>query len=173
MNFIDLQKVKGIGICWCNRRIHLHFQLHPTPQLCHCGVIFNGRRLEMISNQGHYVNLSTRKRDGSFVNTPVWFAQEGETDNYYVYSLRKAGKVKRIRNFPDVRVATCNFSGKLKGDWIDARADLIDESENVKIAYSLLRGKYGIRFRIGNFFSWINGNYYRRQIIRFSIKRAS
>ena len=127
--------------------------------------------LEMIFNQEHYINLSTRKRDGSFVNTPVWFAQEGETDNYYVYSLRKAGKVKRIRNFPDVRVATCNFSGKLKGDWIDARADLIDESENVKIAYSLLRGKYGIRFRIGDFFSWIIGNYYRRQIIRLSIKR--
>ena len=102
----------------------------------------------------------------------MWFAQEGETDNYYVYSLRKAGKVKRIRNFPDVRVATCNFSGKLKGDWIDARADLIDESENIKFAYSLLRGKYGIRFRIGNFFSWINGNYYRRQIIILCINRS-
>ena len=128
--------------------------------------------LEMISNQEHYINLSTRKREGSFVNTPVWFAQEGETDNYYVYSLRKAGKVKRIRNFPDVRVAPCNFSGKLKGDWIDATADLIDESENIKFAYSLLRGKYGIRFRIGDFFSWIVGNYYRRQIIRFSIKTS-
>ena len=42
----------------------------------------------MISNQEHYINLSTRKRDGGFVNTPVWFAQEGETDNYYVYSLK-------------------------------------------------------------------------------------
>ena len=126
----------------------------------------------MISDQDHYIYLSTQKRDGSFVNTPVWFAQEREADNYYVYSLRKAGKVKRIRNFPDVRVATCNFSGKLKGDWIDARADLIDESENVKIAYSLLRGKYGIRFRIGDFFSWIIGNYYRRQIIRLCINRS-
>ena len=70
-----------------------------------------------------------------------------------------------------MKVATCNFSGKLEGDWIDARADLIDESENIKFAYSLLRGKYGIRFRIGDFFSWIVGNYYRRQIIRLSIKR--
>jgi hypothetical protein len=31
----------------------------------------------MISNQEKYINLSTRKRDGSFVATPVWFAQEG------------------------------------------------------------------------------------------------
>ena len=123
----------------------------------------------MISNREHYVNLSTRKRDGSFVNTPVWFAQEGETNNYYVYSLKNAGKVKRIRNFPDVKVATCKFSGKRKSDWVDAKADLVDESENIKIAYSCLRMKYGIRFRVGDFFSWIKGTYHRRQIIRFSI----
>ena len=60
----------------------------------------------MISNRENYINLSTRKRDGSFVNTPVWFAQEGETNNYYVYSLNNVGKVKRIRNFPEVKVVS-------------------------------------------------------------------
>ena len=125
----------------------------------------------MISNREHYINLSTRKRDGSFVNTPVWFAQEGETNNYYVYSLDNSGKVKRIRNFPDVKVATCNFSGKLKGNWVDANADLVDESENIKTAYECLRQKYGIRFRVGDFFSWIKGTYHKRQIIRFSINQ--
>ena len=127
--------------------------------------------LEMISNQEHYINLSTRKRDGSFVNTPVWFAQEGETINYYVYSLDNSGKVKRIRNFPDVKVATCNFSGKLKGNWVDAKADLVDESEKIKTAYTCLRKKYGIKFRIGDFFSWIKGTYHKRQIIRFSVNQ--
>ena len=125
----------------------------------------------MISNKENYINLSTRKRDGSSVNTPVWFAQEGETNSYYAYSLDNSGKVKRIRNFPDVKVATCNFSGKLKGDWIDANADLVDEPETTKVAYSLLRKKYGIRFRLGDFFSWIKGTYHKRQIIRFSINQ--
>ena len=114
----------------------------------------------MISNREHYINLSTRKRDGSFVNTPVWFAQEGETNNYYVYSLKNVGKVKRIRNFPDVKVATCKFSGKRKSDWVDAKADLVDESENIKTAYECLRKKYGIRFRVGDLFSWIKGTYH-------------
>ena len=123
----------------------------------------------MFSNREHYINLSTRKRDGSPVNTPVWFAQEGETNNYYVYSLNNSGKVKRIRNFPEVKVATCKFSGKRKSDWIGAKADLVDEPENIKVAYSCLRKKYGIMFRIGDFFSWIKGTYHRRQIIRFSI----
>ena len=125
----------------------------------------------MISNRENYINLSTRKRDGSSVNTPVWFAQEGETNNYYVYSLDNSGKVKRIRNFPDVKVATCKFSGKRKSDWIGAKADLVDEPENIKVAYSCLRKKYGIRFRVGDFFSWIKGTYHRRQIIRFSIEQ--
>ena len=60
----------------------------------------------MISNRENYINLSTRKRDGSFVNTPVWFAQEGDTNNHYVYSLKNVGKVKRIRNFPEVKVVS-------------------------------------------------------------------
>ena len=123
----------------------------------------------MISNQEHYISLSTRKRDGSSVNTPVWFSQEGETNNYYVYSLDNSGKVKRIKNFPDVKVATCNFSGKLKGNWVDAKADLVYESENIKTAYTCLRKKYGIKFRIGDFFSWIKGTYHKRQIIKFSM----
>ena len=125
----------------------------------------------MISNRKHYINLSTRKRDGSFVNTPVWFAQKGETNNCYVYSLDNSGKIKRIRNFPDVKVATCKFSGKRKSDWVDAKADLVDEPENIKISYECLRKKYGIRFRVGDVFSWIKGTYHRRQIIRFSINQ--
>ena len=126
----------------------------------------------MISDQEKYLSLSTRKRDGSFVNTPVWFAREHETSNYYVFSLKsgkKAGKVKRIRNFPAVKVATCTVSGRLTGGWRDANAALIDESEQVEFAYSLLRQKYGFSLRMGDFFSRIAGNYYRRQIIKVVI----
>ena len=130
---------------------------------------FYSTHMDKIPNQEHYINLSTRKRDGSFVNTPVWFAQDGKSNSYYIFSLKNAGKVKRIRNFPDVKVASCSYSGKLKGDWIDAKADLIVGSESIRFAYLHLRRKYGIRFRIGDFFSWIIGNYHRRQIIRFRI----
>ena len=130
------------------------------------------RQTAMISNQETYINLSTRKRDGSFVDTPMWFAQEGETNNYYVYSLNNLGKVKRMRNYPEVKVGICTYSGKPKGGWFYAIADLVDEPEYTKVAYSVLRKKYGIRFRIGDFFSWIKGTYHKRQIIRFSISKS-
>ena len=49
-----------------------------------------------------YLSLSTQKRDGSWVDTPVWFAKNN--DDFYLFSEGKAGKVKRIRNFSDVKI---------------------------------------------------------------------
>ena len=125
----------------------------------------------MISDKTKYINLSTRKRNGSFVDTPVWFAQAGETNNYYIFSLVKAGKVKRIRNFPDARIAICDGRGKLKSEWMAAQAKLINDPAEITVAYRFLRNKYGITFRIGDVFSWIVGNYHRRQIIKVHITK--
>ena len=72
----------------------------------------------MISDKEKYVNLSTQKKDGSFINTPVWFAQEGDTNSFYIFSAGEAGKVKRIRNFSSVKVAICDARGNLQGKWI-------------------------------------------------------
>ena len=43
-----------------------------------------------------YLNLSTRKKDGSRVETPVWFALENGV--IYLFSEGKAGKVRLIDN---------------------------------------------------------------------------
>ena len=120
----------------------------------------------MISDQLKYINLSTRKKNGNYIDTPVWFAVDKQTNALYIYSLKKAGKVKRIKNFPDVKIAACNYRGKLEAEWQSAKAELINNSEEIAAAYRLLRNKYGITFRIGDVFSWIVGNYHRRQIIK-------
>ena len=52
----------------------------------------------MISNKEKYINLSTQKIDGTFVNTPVWFVKEDKKNIFYVFSAGEAGKVKRIKN---------------------------------------------------------------------------
>ena len=58
----------------------------------------------MISNKEKYINLSTQKKDGTFVNTPVWFAQEDNKNVFYVFSAGEAGKIKRIKNISSVKV---------------------------------------------------------------------
>ena len=124
----------------------------------------------MISNKEKYVNLSTQKKDGSFVNTPVWFAQDGDKNDFYIFSAGKAGKVKRIRNFSSVKGAICDARGNLQGKWISAQAELIDEEELKIRAYTQLHKKYGLTIKVFDFFSKLFGKYNQRQLLKFKIQ---
>ena len=124
----------------------------------------------MISDKEKYVNLSTQKKDGSLVNTPVWFAQDGEKKHFYILSAGEAGKVKRIRNFSSVKVAICDFKGNLRGEWISAQAELIDEEDSKVRAYRQLHKKYGLTIKVFDFFSKLFGKYKKRQVIKFKIQ---
>lgn len=97
-----------------------------------------------------YLNLETYRKNGNAIATPVWFAQDGAV--LYIYSLADAGKVKRIRNNPRVRVAPCDMRGKLKGEWVDGRARIVQGDEAAK-GHRLLDEKYGLLKKIGNVFS--------------------
>lgn len=108
-------------------------------------------RLDQFANQ-KYLNLESYRKTGAAVATPVWFAQNG--DELYIYSLAEAGKVKRIRNNPRVRVMPCDFRGGPKGEWVAGTARIIDGAEADR-AQRLLDKKYGLVKRIGNIFSKI------------------
>ena len=71
-----------------------------------------------------YLNLESVKRDGTPVQTPVWFAEEHGV--LYVYTLAYAGKVKRIRRHSRVRLAPCTMRGTVIGPWVEADATLVD-----------------------------------------------
>lgn len=102
-----------------------------------------------------YLNLETFRKIGVGVRTPVWFAPSGEGSTsgrvtFYIYSEADAGKVKRIRNNPKVRVAPCNFRGALRGAWIEGQARLCAGDE-VARGQELLRRKYILKI-VGDFF---------------------
>jgi uncharacterized protein len=101
-----------------------------------------------------YLNLETFRKTGVGVRTPVWFTQEDST--FYVYTLPDAGKAKRIRNNPKVRVAPCDMRGNLRGAWVEARARICETSEAAH-GQELLRRKYGWMKIIGDFFSRMRG----------------
>ena len=112
-------------------------------------------KLDQFANQ-KYLNLESYRKTGAAVATPVWFAQKRDEDGdeLYIYSLAEAGKVKRIRNNPRVRVMPCDFRGGPKGEWVQATARIIDGAEADK-AQRLLDKKYGLMKRIGNVYSRI------------------
>ena len=105
-----------------------------------------------------YISLETFRKTGVGVRTPVWFAADpAAPDIFYLYSEADAGKVKRIRNNPHVRVAPCDIRGNLRGAWVDGQARIIEggEADN---AQQLLRQKYGWMKRMGDFFSRLMGH---------------
>ena len=108
---------------------------------------------------GHkYLNLETFKKSGEGVKTPVWFVADPKTDlsgseaRLYAYTVGNSGKVKRIRNNGKVRIAPCDMRGKVLGEWVDARAELVAGTE---AAYGdgLLNKKYFPWKQLLNFFA--------------------
>ena len=107
-----------------------------------------------------YLNIETFRKNGQGVATPVWFAGESENsapEKVYVYSTTDSGKAKRIRNNGRVRVAPCDVRGKLFGDWIEARAEIVTGAEAER-GMKLLNKKYMPWKQLLDFFSLFSRN---------------
>ena len=64
--------------------------------------------------------LTTFKRDGTPIPTPVNLAVEG--DRAYFRTYRKAGKTKRLRNNPAIEIAPCSPRGRPEGPSVRGEA---------------------------------------------------
>jgi PPOX class probable F420-dependent enzyme len=102
-----------------------------------------------------YINLETFRKNGQGVRTPVWFAgepEQGPPQKLYAYSTADSGKAKRIRNNPNVRVAPSDVRGKLLGESIEARAEIVT-GEEAEHGMRLLNKKYFPWRQLLGFFS--------------------
>ncbi|WP_434091257.1 PPOX class F420-dependent oxidoreductase [Streptomyces flaveus] len=87
------------------------------------------------------VLLTTHKKDGTGVGTPVSLVVEG--DHAYFRTPGKASKVKRLRNNPEVELAPATPRGVPVGPQIHARTRLLEHgSEEDRHAAKLLRRKH-------------------------------
>ena len=101
-----------------------------------------GARRDLSPLAGHkYALLTTFRRSGEPVPTPVWFGMaEGRA---YVRTEADAAKVKRIRNQPRVTVAPCSVRGKPLGPVVEGRARVLSAEEEDR-AEAALRANYGL-----------------------------
>ena len=91
-----------------------------------------------------YISLTTFKRNGTGVATPVWVMRDGP--HLYVITDADSGKAKRLRNFSRVMVAPCDMRGRVNGASVDATAELLDSAGTAHVQ-SLLKSKYGLMAR--------------------------
>ena len=90
-----------------------------------------------------YVSLTTFKRDGTPVSTPVWVTRgDGQL---LIHSAAQSWKVKRIRRDQHVRVTGCGFNGKVHGETFDGQATLLSDTTRVQ---ELEARKYGFVYRL-------------------------
>ena len=81
--------------------------------------------------------LTTYKRDGSAVATPVSIAFDG--DRAFFRSYDKAWKTKRLRANPQVEVAPATLRGRPTGPAIPAQARLLEGADARLAARALAR----------------------------------
>ena len=120
-----------------------------------------------------YISLSTFRRNGAEVATPVWFAASGP--RLYVFTMGDSGKVKRLRHTAKARVAPSDSRGRVQGEARTATARLITEPAAIDQAHGALRAKYGWQIRVLDFFSRLTGRSRRRgwiQIVLLASPRA-
>ena len=120
--------------------------------------------LDKLHNK-KYISLETLRKNGVSVRTPVWFVISN--DIVYVVTRENTGKVKRVKNNQSVRIAPCNFSGKVDGDWIIGKAEFAAGNE-FQNAIKLRNKKYGLLAKLAGFLSSSKG-----KLVVFSIKLDS
>ena len=81
--------------------------------------------------------LTTYKRDGTAVGTPVSIAFED--DRAFFRSYDKAWKTRRLRDNPHVQVAASTMRGRRTGPIMDARATLLGGEQARLAARALAR----------------------------------
>ena len=101
--------------------------------------------------RSRYVSVTTYKRDGTPVATPVWVMSEGGF--LQVITERSSGKVKRLSRNAGLHIAPCDFRGGLQGDAVAATATVIDDPELLARTQALLVRRYGL---VGKLFLWLD-----------------
>jgi uncharacterized protein len=86
-----------------------------------------------------YISLATFRKTGVPVYTPIWFAEEN--GNLYFMTSGKMGKVKRIRNNPQVKIAPCTMRGKITGPEFSATARILSSAEGQRV-WKAIKAKY-------------------------------
>jgi uncharacterized protein len=100
------------------------------------------------------VSLTTFRRDGTPVSTPVHLVVDGA--RILVRTFDPSGKLKRIRANPDVEIAPCTLRGRVTGRTLPATVRILQGEESAAAAAALAT-KYP--FLHGRLIPW----YHRRK----------
>ncbi len=126
-----------------------------------------GHLVDTMFDDERYVNLATFKRDGTTVETPMWFV----TLNGHLcfFTDGTSYKIKRLRRDTRVRVAPCSVRGTLSGEWKDGNGRIVTENSLIQQINECMLAKYGWQLRLLNLGSAVAGRIGRRAYIEVEV----
>jgi uncharacterized protein len=96
----------------------------------------------VTTDNARYIALTTYRRDGRPVTTPVWAVALG--GNLYVVTTRSSGKARRVEATGRVRFASCNMNGsRILSGWQEGTGRIVQNQARRSEALAALRRKYG------------------------------
>jgi len=95
-----------------------------------------------------FVSLTTFRRSGEPVSTPVWVGRDGAA--LVVLTPAGSGKVKRLRNDPRVEIRPCGRFGKVEDgtEPVAGTAQVREAAAAVERARATIRRTYPIESRL-------------------------
>ena len=106
------------------------------------------QRVDLRSERGgtRYAVLRTYRRDGTPVDTPIWFDIQ---DDSVVFRTKIGPKTKRLTARPDVELTACDYRGRVRGDalTVSGRATVLAGAEAAQ-ANRGLRRRYGWQWNV-------------------------
>lgn len=93
-----------------------------------------------------YISLTTFKKDGTAVATPVWVVSD-DGRRLLVWTGPDTWKVKRLRRDPRVVVAASDYRGRVRGESVEGVGRLLDIPQG-SLVEPLLDRKYGLMRRL-------------------------
>jgi PPOX class probable F420-dependent enzyme len=110
----------------------------------------------MTSGDARYIALTTYRRDGRPVTTPVWAAPLNS--NLYVVTARSTGKVRRLRATDRVRFAPSNMNGRrILGAWHEGSGRVVEDEQRRGEALAALQRKYGWQMSLAMLINRLRG----------------
>ena len=118
-----------------------------------------------ILSDAKYVSLTTFRKTGQPVDTAVWFARFGSSQNSYgVITETDAGKVKRIRANSNIEVRVCDIKGNVApgAPKFLGSAHLVNGDQAVAVRKAVAK-RYGLTYRLFVIYSAVSTLFKKRK----------
>lgn len=102
-----------------------------------------------------YINLTTYRKNGKAVPTPVWFVEMN--GNLYVFTGVQTGKSKRIRANGRASVAPSDARGNPLAEFLPMKASFVSEPTLIERVDKCYQQKYGLQRKLFNLFNTLRG----------------